>query len=34
MKEGAVGDAIGVGGLTSGIDDESIAKAGFAALNV
>ena len=34
MKEGAVVGAIGVGGLPSGIDDESIAKAGLAALNV
>ena len=34
LKEGAVIGAIGVGGLPSGIDDESIAKAGLAALNI
>lgn len=34
LKDGAVVGAIGVGGLPSGIDDESIAKAGLAALNV
>ena len=34
MHEGAVIGAIGVGGLPSGIDDESIAKAGLAALGV
>ncbi len=34
LKDGAVVGAIGVGGLPSGIDDESIAKAGLAALNI
>jgi glc operon protein GlcG len=34
VHEGAVVGAIGVGGLPSGIDDESIAKAGLRALNV
>ena len=34
MHDGAVIGAIGVGGLPSGIDDESIAKAGLAALGV
>lgn len=34
LKDGAVIGAIGVGGLPSGIDDESIAKAGLAALNI
>ena len=34
LKDGAVGGAIGVGGLPSGIDDQSIAQAGLAALNL
>ena len=34
LKDGAVIGAIGVGGLPSGIDDESIANAGLAALNI
>ncbi|MDE0721598.1 MAG: heme-binding protein [Dehalococcoidia bacterium] len=34
MKEGAVVGAIGVGGLPSGIDDQSIARAGLAALSL
>ena len=34
MKEGAVVGAIGVGGLPSGIDDQSIAQAGLAAMNI
>ena len=34
VKDGAVVGAIGVGGLPSGLDDESIAKAGLAALNL
>ena len=34
LKSGAVVGANGVGGLTSGIDDESIAKAGLEALNL
>lgn len=34
MKEGAVVGAIGVGGLPSGIDDQSIAQAGLAALSL
>jgi uncharacterized protein GlcG (DUF336 family) len=34
MHEGAVIGAIGVGGLPSGIDDESISKAGLAALGL
>ena len=34
LKSGAVVGAIGVGGLPSGIDDESIAKAGLEALNL
>ena len=34
LKSGAVVGAIGVGGLPSGIDDESIAKAGLVALNL
>ncbi len=34
MKDGAVVGAIGVGGLPSGLDDEAIAKAGLAALNI
>ena len=34
MKDGAVVGAIGVGGLPSGIDDQSIAQAGLAALNL
>jgi glc operon protein GlcG len=34
MKEGAVVGAIGVGGLPSGIDDQSIAQAGLAALSI
>ena len=34
LKGGAVVGAIGVGGLPSGIDDESIAKAGLAAMNI
>ena len=34
IKDGAVVGAIGVGGLPSGLDDESIAKAGLAALNL
>ncbi len=34
IKDGAVVGAIGVGGLPSGIDDEAIAKAGLAALNI
>ena len=34
MKDGTVVGAIGVGGLPSGLDDEAIAKAGLAALNI
>ena len=34
LKDGAVVGAIGVGGLPSGIDDQSIAQAGVAALNL
>ena len=34
IKEGAVVGAIGVGGLPSGIDDQSIAQAGLAALSL
>ena len=34
LKSGAVVGANGVGGLPSGIDDESIAKAGLEALNL
>jgi uncharacterized protein GlcG (DUF336 family) len=34
IKDGAVIGAIGVGGLPSGLDDEAIAKAGLAALNI
>jgi len=34
IKDGAVVGAIGVGGLPSGLDDETIAKAGLAALNI
>ena len=34
MREGAVVGAIGVGGLPSGIDDQSIAQAGLAALSL
>ena len=34
IKDGAVVGAIGVGGLPSGLDDEAIAKAGLAALNI
>ena len=34
VKDGAVVGAIGVGGLPSGLDDESIAKAGLAALDL
>ena len=34
LKGGAVVGAIGVGGLPSGIDDQSIAQAGLAAMNV
>ena len=34
VHNGAVVGAIGVGGLPSGIDDESIAKAGVRALNI
>ena len=34
LKDGAVVGAIGVGGLPSGIDDQSIAQAGLAGLNV
>ncbi len=34
IKDGAVVGAIGVGGLPSGLDDEAIAKAGLAALNL
>lgn len=34
LKDGAVVGAIGVGGLPSGIDDESIAKAGLAGMNI
>ena len=34
LKSGAVVGAIGVGGLPSGLDDESIAKAGLKALNL
>ena len=34
IKDGAVVGAIGVGGLPSGLDDEKIAKAGLAALNI
>ncbi len=34
LKDGAVVGAIGVGGLPSGIDDQSIAQAGLAALNL
>ena len=34
LKSGAVVGAIGVGGLPSGLDDESIAKAGLEALNL
>ena len=34
IKDGAVVGAIGVGGLPSGLDDETIAKAGLAAPNI
>lgn len=34
LQSGAVVGAIGVGGLPSGLDDESIAKAGLEALNL
>ena len=34
LKDGAVVGAIGVGGLPSGIDDQSIAQAGLAAMNL
>ena len=34
IKDSAVVGAIGVGGLPSGLDDEAIAKAGLAALNI
>jgi len=34
IKDAAVVGAIGVGGLPSGLDDEAIAKAGLAALNI
>ena len=34
LKDGAVVGAIGVGGLPSGIDDQSIAQGGLAAMNV
>ena len=34
IKDGAVVGAIGVGGLPSGLDDEAIAQAGLAALNI
>ena len=34
VKDGAVVGAIGVGGLPSGLDDESIAKVGLTALNL
>ena len=34
IEDGAVVGAIGVGGLPSGLDDEAIAKAGLAALNL
>ena len=34
LKSGAVVGAIGVGGLLSGLDDESIAKAGLEGLNL
>ena len=34
MKDGGVVGAIGVGGLPSGLDDEAIAKAGLAALDI
>ena len=34
LKSGAVIGAIGVGGLPSGLDDESIAKAGLEGLNL
>ena len=34
INDGAVVGAIGVGGLPSGLDDETIAKAGLAALNI
>ena len=34
LKGGAVVGAIGVGGLPSGIDDQSIAQAGLAAMNI
>ena len=34
LQSGSVVGAIGVGGLPSGIDDESIAKAGLEALNL
>ncbi len=34
LKSGAVVGAIGVGGLPSGLDDESIAKAGLEVLNL
>ena len=34
LKSGTVVGAIGVGGLPSGLDDESIAKAGLEALNL
>ena len=34
IKDGAVVGAIGVGGLPSGLDDETIAKAGLAALHI
>jgi len=34
LKSGAVVGAIGVGGLPSGLDDESIAKAGLEGLNL
>jgi|TARA_B100000809_G_scaffold265233_1_gene323435 uncharacterized protein GlcG (DUF336 family) len=34
MKDGAVVGAFGVGGLPSGIDDQSITQPGLAALNI
>ena len=34
LKDGSVVGAIGVGGLPSGIDDQTIAQAGLAALNL
>ena len=34
IKDGAVVGAIGVGGLPSGLDDEAIAKAGLAGLDI